>query len=55
MLRSGCAAIAKMKAAAKTKVAEMRKEGRWAVIDRAPGLALSMETRIAEPWIIINE
>ena len=45
MLRIGCAAIATMRAAARTKVADIRKEGRVVVIGLAPGQkALSMHT-----------
>ena len=56
MLRIGWAAIAKMKAAARTKAADIKNEGRVAVIGWAPGLkALSMNKLLAEPWELINE
>ena len=56
MLRIGWAAIANMKAAARTKAADIRKEGRVAVIGLAPGLkALSINKLVAEPWELINE
>jgi len=56
MPRIGETAIATIRAAARMKLADIRMEGRVAVIGLAPGLkALSMDQLVAEPWKLINE